>query len=43
MYAGANMGYPSREEGFVLCSKRSAAEEQHLRRYCILSRVRESS
>jgi hypothetical protein len=28
MYAGANMGHPSREEGFVLCSSRSADEPQ---------------
>src|SRR5450631_4121188 len=27
MYAAANMGHPSREEGFVLCSNRSAADE----------------
>jgi hypothetical protein len=26
MYAGANMGHPSWEEGFVLCSNRSAPE-----------------
>jgi hypothetical protein len=26
MYAGANMGHPSREQGFVLCSNHSAAE-----------------
>jgi hypothetical protein len=30
MYAGANMGHPSRKEGFVLCSNRSAADELHL-------------
>jgi len=29
MYAGANMGHPSREQGFVLCSNRSATDEQH--------------
>jgi hypothetical protein len=29
MYAGANMGHPSREEGFVLCSNRSAAHQLH--------------
>ena len=23
MYAGANMGHPSREEGFVLCAKQT--------------------
>ena len=26
MYAGANMGHPSREEGFVLCSNFCAAD-----------------
>jgi hypothetical protein len=30
MYAGANMGHPSREEGLVLCSNRGAADELHL-------------
>jgi hypothetical protein len=29
MYAGANMGHPSREEGFVLRSDFSAAEVLH--------------
>jgi hypothetical protein len=28
MYAGANMGHPSREEGFVLCSNHSAANDK---------------
>jgi hypothetical protein len=27
MYALANMGHPSREEGFVLCSNHNAADE----------------
>jgi hypothetical protein len=27
MYARANMGHASREEGFVLCSNHSAADE----------------
>jgi hypothetical protein len=30
MYAGANMGHPSREEGLVLRSDRSAADGLHL-------------
>jgi hypothetical protein len=29
MYAGANMGHPSREEGFALCSNHSADDELH--------------
>ena len=28
MYAGANMGHPSREEGFVLCSNHSSANDK---------------
>jgi hypothetical protein len=30
MYAGANMGHPSREKGFVLCSNRSITDELSL-------------
>jgi hypothetical protein len=29
MYAGANMGHPSREEGFVLCSHPCDSDELH--------------
>jgi hypothetical protein len=29
MYAGANMGHPSREEGFVFLLDHSAADELH--------------
>jgi hypothetical protein len=29
MYAGANMGHPSREEGFVLSSNHGDADELH--------------
>jgi hypothetical protein len=29
MYAGANMGHPSREEGFALCFKHCATDELH--------------
>jgi hypothetical protein len=30
MYAVANMGHPSRNEGFVLCSNHGDADELHL-------------
>ena len=30
MYAEANMGHPSREHGFVLCSNHSPADEFYL-------------
>jgi hypothetical protein len=32
MYAGANMGHPSRERGIVLCSNLRIADELHLGR-----------
>jgi hypothetical protein len=36
MYAGANMGHPSRGMGFVLCSIRNAADGLHLDSVCPL-------
>ena len=33
MYAEANMGHPSRDEGFVLCSHLCDADELHQRSY----------
>jgi hypothetical protein len=40
MYAGANMGHPSREGGVVLCSHRGDSDEPHQALYPNLISVR---